>query len=142
MPIQYELYPDNWFTEIRPVVLERATKNGVVCCEWCSAENDRWIWYHPSASDYPEMAHIWTQDEVQAAKWYGYISDHEAPKDGYMVTLTIAHVHDSDPMNCELKNLAALCQTCHLRHDAKLHAMNKIRNKNAKLEALGQLRLF
>jgi hypothetical protein len=69
MPItkqNQELYPENWATEIRPAILKRATdKDGVCRCEWCGAENERWIWYHPAA-EYPECSHIWTQDETQA----------------------------------------------------------------------------
>ncbi len=35
MPCDYSKYPENWFTEIRPAVLERAGHK----CEWCDAEN-------------------------------------------------------------------------------------------------------
>ena len=38
---------------------------------------------------------------------------------GAVVVLTAAHVHDKRPEACVLLNLAALCQRCHLRHDAK-----------------------
>lgn len=37
------------------------------------------------------------------------------------IVLTVAHL-DHDPTNCADDNLAALCQRCHLRHDAKHHA--------------------
>lgn len=35
MPINYKDYPDNWLTEIRPAILERANN----CCEFCGIEN-------------------------------------------------------------------------------------------------------
>lgn len=35
MPCNYKNYPPNWFTEIRPRILERA-KN---CCEQCFVKN-------------------------------------------------------------------------------------------------------
>ena len=35
MPCDYKNYPENWFSEIRPAILERANN----CCEFCSAEN-------------------------------------------------------------------------------------------------------
>ena len=35
------------------------------------------------------------------------------------MVLTAAHVYDKRPEACGLLNLAALCQRCHLRHDAK-----------------------
>ena len=37
--------------------------------------------------------------------------------------LTISH-QDHDPTNNDPSNLKALCQRCHLRHDAKEHASN------------------
>lgn len=37
---------------------------------------------------------------------------------GSRVVLTTAHVYDHAPEVCDLLNLAALCQRCHLRHDA------------------------
>jgi 5-methylcytosine-specific restriction endonuclease McrA len=39
------------------------------------------------------------------------------PVTGSIVVLTVAHLHDPDPMNCADDNLAALCQRCHLAHD-------------------------
>lgn len=39
------------------------------------------------------------------------------------VVLTIAHL-DHDVSNNDDSNLAALCQRCHLTHDAQQHAMN------------------
>ena len=41
---------------------------------------------------------------------------------GAVVVLTAAHVYDKRPEACGLLNLAALCQRCHLRHDAKARA--------------------
>jgi len=41
------------------------------------------------------------------------------------VVLTAAHVHDKRPKACALLNLAALCQQCHLRHDAKDRARGR-----------------
>ena len=35
------------------------------------------------------------------------------------MVLTTAHVHDDRPEAASLLNLAALCQRCHNRHDAK-----------------------
>ena len=45
------------------------------------------------------------------------------------MVLTAAHVYDKRPEACGLLNLAggaaALCQRCHLRHDAKDRAQGK-----------------
>ena len=45
------------------------------------------------------------------------------PVTGSRVVLTVAHL-DHDPSNCELANLKAWCQRCHLTYDAKHHGMN------------------
>ena len=45
---------------------------------------------------------------------------------GAVVVLTAAHVYDKRPEACGLLNLAgALCQRCHLRHDAKDRSQGK-----------------
>lgn len=49
---------------------------------------------------------------------------------GSKVVLTTAHVYDHRPEACSLLNLAALCQRCHNRHDAKMRA------ENAKIERM------
>jgi len=41
------------------------------------------------------------------------------------IVLTCAHVHDRRPEAASLLNLAALCQRCHNRHDAKARAFNR-----------------
>ena len=143
--MDYSNYPDNWLTEIRPRILKRSeNEDNQECCEWCGAKNECWIWYHPSADIEPAMMNIWTQDWIRATDWYGGNQEglHESPDDGYLVCLTIAHILDPSPMNCEDDNLAALCNTCHLRHDAKIKANNIKRKKLADAEKAGQLRLF
>lgn len=39
----------------------------------------------------------------------------------YRIVLTVAHLNH-DPADNRDENLAALCQPCHLRYDAQLHA--------------------
>jgi hypothetical protein len=95
MPIDYRLYPENWFTEIRPRILiragERRDLHGRIFiqakCEWCKATN--------------HMLH---------------------PRTGSMVVLTIAHIyHDKENHAVTDDALAALCQACHLGHDREHH---------------------
>ncbi len=57
-------------------------------------------------------------------EWCGAANGEPHPITGSRVVLTVAHVHDHRPEAASLLNLAALCQRCHLRHDAKLHAEN------------------
>lgn len=58
---------------------------------------------------------------------------------GGKVVLTIAHMANPDPMDCRDENLMALCQACHLRHDAQYHAKNARRTRERKA---GLQRLF
>lgn len=62
-----------------------------------------------------------------------------------LVVLTVAHL-DHDEANNDHTNLAALCQRCHLRHDAADNARRRRENKaaarEAEVAALGQGSLF
>jgi hypothetical protein len=60
------------------------------------------------------------------------------PITGSKVVLTVAHVHDPDPMNCSDENLAALCQRCHLAHDRPHHIAKAKANRRAR-KAVGDL---
>jgi hypothetical protein len=133
MPIskhKQELYPPEWETEIRPAILKRANNH----CEWCGIENHTWLWRHP----HDDCWHIWSHNLQDGRRWYG----ENATECRVFIRLTIAHIHDSDPSNCDPDNLAALCEACHNRHDAKMRVMNIIRRQNAEREAAGQLRLL
>ena len=52
-------------------------------------------------------------------EWCGAENHQPHPVTGGMVVLTAAHVFDRRPEAASLLNLAALCQRCHNRHDAK-----------------------
>jgi len=54
------------------------------------------------------------------------------PKTGSKVVLTVAHLHNPDPMCVDDDNLAALCQSCHLTLDGKLHAQHAKQTRLAK----------
>jgi hypothetical protein len=106
MPINYKNYPKNWKTEIRPAILERAKNK----CEWCGFANGQPVFrgktknkidWFPCYQDAVENSQIAFEEPVK-------------------VVLTIAHL-DHDELNHEVKleRLAALCQLCHLRYDAK-----------------------
>lgn len=133
MPFQRERYPENWFTEIRPAIMERAGErrgpSGAIIqearCEWCGVRNHSQVW-----------------------------REH---KQGYtVIVLTIAHLGIALPdgsagdkhnkMDCRPENLAALCQACHLREDLDDHirhaAETRARKKRAQARASGQLELF
>ncbi|HEX4954777.1 MAG TPA: hypothetical protein VF017_15400 [Thermoanaerobaculia bacterium] len=51
-------------------------------------------------------------------EWCGAANGEPHPVTGSKVVLTTAHIHDKRPEAASLLNLAALCQRCHLSHDA------------------------
>lgn len=53
------------------------------------------------------------------------------PVTGSKVVLTVMHL-DHDPSNNDPSNLKAGCQRCHLRYDAKHHAANAAKTRQAK----------
>ena len=51
-------------------------------------------------------------------EWCGAENYQPHPITGSKVILTVAHIYDHRPEAARLLNLAALCQRCHIRHDA------------------------
>jgi hypothetical protein len=45
-----------------------------------------------------------------------------------VIVLTVAHL-DHDPRNCDLANLRALCQQCHLRYDQVHHGQSSAQTR-------------
>ncbi len=66
-------------------------------------------------------------------EWCGAENGKPNPATGSIVVLTTAHVHDHRPEAASLLNLAALCQKCHLTHDAPLHAANARQSRRSRL---------
>jgi hypothetical protein len=64
-------------------------------------------------------------------EWCGAENKKPHPKTGSKVVLTVAHI-DHDKTNNDFKNLAALCQKCHLSHDIKQHVDNRKYGRNWK----------
>lgn len=138
-------YPPNWFTEIRPSILERATdSDGVTRCEWCGIPN-----HEHGARDKSGEWH--SSYDISFMKLGGLLKLFGTTRPRIIqIVLTIAHIHDMDKMNCEPGNLAALCQKCHLNHDRPHHIAK--RKANARRRAIeeqrrndkqrGQLSLF
>jgi len=63
------------------------------------------------------------------------------PETGSRVVLTVAHL-DHDPGNNDEKNLAALCQACHNRHDGPKRAANRKIYRRWDQERAGQLSML
>ena len=100
MPCDYRKYPANW-KEIRASILTRAENR----CEKCDVQNHA-LGYRNWAGVFVPTGDHWPEGErllsVQAKV--------------FKIVLTVAHL-DHDVTNNEPKNLAALCQQCHNRHD-------------------------
>jgi 5-methylcytosine-specific restriction endonuclease McrA len=121
MPIKPEnrhRYPPDW-RAIRLAILDRAENR----CEQCGVPNHAWR---------NNATGQWTHDAGLAEAW-GLDGDKIA-----RIVLTIAHLHDPDPANCDRDNLAALCQRCHNRLDAPMRARNARQTRRAG-KALGDL---
>jgi 5-methylcytosine-specific restriction endonuclease McrA len=123
MPCNYSLYPSNWKTEIRPRILSRDNHH----CKFCTVPNYSYIHRFGKGIDdwkfWPEgmESEAWTADGLKATR----------------IVLTIAHL-DHDKNNNDDRNLAALCQRCHIRHDLDQHkassrATNEMKKKQQKL---------
>jgi hypothetical protein len=106
MPIDYKRYPSNWWTEIRPDILKRANNH----CEWCGFENAQIV--HRSKKE-KKIYWFASEKESTAAEYMTYLG-------AVKVVLTVAHLdHDETNLNIDYGRLAALCQRCHLRYDAR-----------------------
>ena len=144
MPIRSEmkaLYPSNW-KQIRLDILTRAGHK----CEKCGRPNGRQIvispkgdWVEASEAGMPKGD--WSDENGHwIAYLAGFYDNINEANHGYRMAktiLTISH-QDHDPTNNNPSNLRALCQRCHLRHDAKEHASNA-RKTRAKRSGQGEL---
>lgn len=127
MPVDYKNYPLDWFTRIRPSILERA-KN---CCEECGVSNY-------SLVTQQDRETIWNYETYAEAKLHLSLlarTRHDDPERVIIIVLTIAHL-DHFPMNNDPANLRAFCQKCHNTHDAKHRAKTRREKRLAALEEI------
>jgi len=134
MPIDYKNYADNWHTEIRPSILQRAKNK----CEFCNVPNAITIirgtwggvpaWQDESGSIHDaETGRKIDEDYIGAVDPRGHCRP-------FQVVLTIMHLnHDTTDNRPE--NLKAGCQKCHNNYDAANRKKNRAKKKN-------QLNLF
>ena len=133
MPCNYKNYPPNWFTEIRPRILERA-KN---CCEQCGVPNyeiilrGEWAGVKVFQTDNGKIFNAENGEQI-GEHYFGEINKNPKAK-LTKVILTIAHL-DHDKENFEVKDdrLKALCQRCHLLLDKEHHAEKRRETINKK----------
>jgi hypothetical protein len=101
MPIDYSKYHPEWFDKIRPAILKRENYE----CKTCHRKHKAY-YYKTDPVTAPELDE-WS---IQRAKALG--------EKIIRIILTIAHL-DHNVKNNDEKNLAALCQKCHLNYDMK-----------------------
>lgn len=136
MPIKAEnkhRYPKDW-KKIRARILERAGNR----CERCNVRQYG-IGYRDETAFHYEGGNIYYDDfqytasykeAREAAEHINEWCDGEPKR--IVIVLTIAHLNHT-PEDCRDENLLALCQRCHLRHDAKHHARNAARTRKQRL---------
>lgn len=137
-PKNKKQYPSSW-PQIREQILARADHK----CEWCGVPNYSIGYRDKSGVFVPYEGNNWTvlagqginyqslerMSYSEAKQWVDDLNEIGGRK-YIVIVLTIAHIYDKDPANCDFDNLAALCQQCHNRHDAKDRAMNRRKNNN------------
>jgi hypothetical protein len=130
MPIDYKKYPKNWLTEIRPRIMKRANNQ----CEYegCDFKHLETVY----SVKYRGRVTGWFRSYDEANKHpktiEGKIGEEIPNPKSVKVILTIAHLdHDENNHQVSDDRLAAMCQLCHLRYDAK----EKYRRLNKKLIA-------
>lgn len=138
MPIAAEnraKYPPDW-KAIRARILERAKKR----CEWCGVKNYAVLSNgKPTAGNREHDAAGQGELSYREAREFADAGNQFWPEENYkVVVLTVAHL-DHGLSDHSDGNLAALCQKCHLTHDAKQHAANAKITRDRKR---GQGRLF
>lgn len=88
-------------------------------------------------SDWPEISRrIRFERAGNRCEWCGAVNGEPHPVTGGRVTLTTAHIHNPDPADVRDENLAALCNSCHNRHDAPMRARHAAETRRRKKEAL------
>lgn len=123
MPIDYRNYPPNW-RDIRAAVLERAGNR----CENCGVANKA-VGARDKAGNWHDGQRIAYMNSTEG----DLLFDGQYPKI-IRIVLTVAHLNH-DVADNDMGNLRALCQKCHLSHDAKHHARNAARTRRANFEA-------
>jgi len=123
MPCDYNNYPKNWKTEIRPAILERDGHK----CKFCGVPNNAII---ERTGPLKEHWKFWPEGMLSEA--YS-IDGHKSVK----IVLTIMHL-DHDTTNNNYDNLASGCQKCHLNYDKNHHKKNSRQTliKKKKLQSL------
>jgi hypothetical protein len=128
MPINYDDYPADWKTKIRPRILERARNH----CEQCGVRDRasirRMVGNAAVYRYWNKSDGVFLDSDRRLAAWY----DQQEWSPEVDVVLTVAHI-DQQVANNDEKNLAAWCQRCHLMFDQR--ARNLVARSLAMVES-------
>jgi len=142
MPADMSRYPDDW-PDIRQQILRRAGGN----------EDDPRVGAHCEKCGLQNYAYGYRLDDGMLVQ-YGIGENYQDARDAanelqrwkvekiIVIVLTIAHVNDPDPANCDPDNLAAWCQACHNRYDMKMRQRNAAKSRRRQKIKAGQLELL
>lgn len=111
MPINYKEYHPKWSLISRLIRYRRAGN----CCEICGVPNQATICRPYKDKSKWEIWPIGVPENLINSITLDKVS---------RVTLTVAHL-DHDKANNRFTNLKALCNRCHLLHDAKQHQWSR-----------------
>jgi hypothetical protein len=134
MPIRRELrwfYPIDWHQISREVRFGRARGR----CESCGRPHGRLVTQLHDGRWWDEAGQCWRDDAGRPAPWPDIVEFTASVT--RRIFLGTAHL-DHNPQNSALRNLRALCQRCHLRHDRSEHQRRR-RLTRLRRRALGDL---
>lgn len=126
MPFKKERYPADWKEISRRI---RAREGNA--CKFCRAPNGQYISRDSSGCYMTAEGRVFRDDGSMAGWARG--SEWEGAR-AIKVVLTVAHLNHVESDNSD-SNLAALCQRCHLRHDAKDNRRRAAATRRARLAA-------
>jgi hypothetical protein len=134
MPIRAEMrwfYPIDWALISRRIRFGRARGR----CEACGRPHGAVLVQLPDGRWWDEGQRAWRDDAGRPAAWPDVVEYAAARSRRFH--LGAAHL-DHDPQNSAFRNLRALCQRCHLRHDRAEHVRRRRANRRRR-RALGDL---
>lgn len=156
MPIDYKKYPSDWKAISKRIRARDDNKcktcgvpnHAVVCRNGETLRRLRGNILVDCAGDglrYPSLEPISYAEameivEVQNCCVEGRRRCDDDGNHWFVVVLTVAHLNHDITDNRD-ENLAALCQQCHLRYDAKYHAQNAAQTRRQKKVKEGQMEL-
>lgn len=131
MPVRAEnkaRYPADWKL-VSQSIRERANHR----CEECGVGNHEWGWRDRDGTWNVAKRGPLIEAYGRDAKPPFYIRTSEGHDIKIIeIVLTTAHL-DHTPENCDLSNLKALCQRCHLRLDVDHHRASRARSLRAEM---------